>query len=87
MEKLASISILTTNRQKASSQINTVLTDNGSLIMSRMGVNVQKSCTEHCPGMILLALKGEESKINELFNELGKIPETIVKISFFEEIF
>ncbi len=87
MEKLASISILTTNRQKVSNQINTVLTENGHLIMSRMGVNVQKNCTDHCPGMILLAIKGDEGKINKLFEELSSISETAVKISFFEDSF
>lgn len=85
MEKLASITILTTNRQQNSSEINGLLTDSGHLIISRMGVNVQKSCTEHCPGMILLALKGEESKILELLNNLNKIEETRAEIHIFEE--
>lgn len=85
MEKLASITILTTNRQQNSSEINGLLTDGGHLIISRMGVNVQKSCTEHCPGMILLALKGEESKILELLNNLNKIEETRAEIHIFEE--
>ncbi|HNV12526.1 MAG TPA: hypothetical protein PK686_00675 [bacterium] len=85
MEKLASITILTTNRQQNSSEINGLLTDSGHLIISRMGVNVQKSCTEHCPGMILLALKGEESKILELLNNLNKIEETKAEIHIFEE--
>lgn len=87
MEKLASITILTSNRQVVSSQINTLLTANGHVIMSRMGVNVQKNCTEHCPGMILLAIKGNEDGINELFEGLSNIPETSVKISFFEDSF
>lgn len=87
MEKLASISILTTNRQKASNQINSLLTENGHLIMSRMGANVQKNCTDHCPGMILLAIKGDEGKINDLFSRLSEVEETVVKISFFEENF
>lgn len=85
MEKLASITILTTNRQQDSSEINRLLTENGHLIISRMGVNVQKSCTEHCPGMILLALKGEEIKILELLNNLNKIEETRAQINIFEE--
>ncbi len=85
MEKLASITILTTNRQQNSSEINGLLTDSGHLIISRMGVNVQKSCTEHCPGMILLALKGKESKILELLNNLNKIEETRAQINIFEE--
>lgn len=87
MEKLASITILTTNRQKVSSGINGVLTENGHLVMARMGVNVQKTCTEHCPGMILLAIKGNKEEIEVLFNKLNAIPETSVKMSFFEDSF
>lgn len=85
MEKLASITILTTNRQQNSTEINRILTENSHLIISRMGVNVQKACTDHCPGMILLALKGEESKMLELLNNLNKIEETRVQINIFEE--
>lgn len=87
MEKLASISIITSNRQVVSSQVNALLTDNGHIIMSRLGVNVQKSCTEHCPGMILLAIKGDEIEINQLFEALKEIAETSVKMSIFEDSF
>jgi hypothetical protein len=55
--------------------------------MARMGVNVQKNCTEHCPGMILLAIKGNKEEIDALFNKLNAIAETSVKMSFFEDSF
>lgn len=87
MEKLASITILTTNRQQNSSEINRLLTENGHLIISRMGVNVQKACTENCPGMILLALKGEESKILNMLESLNRMDETKAEIHLFQEEF
>jgi hypothetical protein len=55
--------------------------------MARMGVNVQKTCTESCPGLIILALKAESGEINELFEKLNKIEDLEAKISIFEEKF
>ena len=85
MQQLVSISILSTNRQETSARLNQVLTDNGHLIMSRLGVNVQKNCTEHCPGMIVLVLKGEIEKIKKFIEELEAISDLEVKCCFFEE--
>ena len=85
MQQLVSISILSTNRQETSVRLNQVLTDNGHLIMSRLGVNVQKNCTEHCPGMIVLVLKDESEKIKQFIKELEAISELEVKCCFFEE--
>lgn len=85
MQQLATISILTSNRQDVSSELNQLLTKNGHLIMSRLGVNVQKSCTEHCPGMIVLVLKDEKDKIDQFIEELGEISGLEIKTCFFEE--
>ncbi len=40
--------------------------------MSRLGVNVQRNCLEHCLGLIILAVKGETSKVIELEKNLKK---------------
>lgn len=85
MQQLATISILTSNRQDVSSELNQLLTKNGHLIMSRLGVNVQKSCTEHCLGMIVLVLKDEKDKIDQFIEELGEISGLEIKTCFFEE--
>jgi metal-responsive CopG/Arc/MetJ family transcriptional regulator len=85
MQQLVSISILSTNRQETSARLNQVLTDNGHLIMSRLGVNVQKNCTEHCPGMIVLVLKDESEKIKKFSEELEAISGLEVQCCFFEE--
>ena len=85
MEKLASITILTKNRQQNSPELNKILTEGGHLIMSRMGVNVQKTCTEHCPGMIILALKAKSEDIIGLFEKINRIDEVSAEMSMFED--
>jgi len=50
-----------------------------------MGVNVQRSCTEHCPGMILLAVQGDNTKMEELLLKLRSVEETKAEILVFNE--
>ncbi len=85
MEQLASITILTNDRQSVSDSLNKLLTSKGHLIMSRMGVNVQKNCTEHCPGLIVLVIKDKRVKIDQFIQELESIAGLVVKSCFFEE--
>lgn len=85
MEQLASITILTNDRQSVSESLNRLLTSKGHLIMARMGVNVQKSCTEHCPGLIVLVIKDKKVKIDQFIDELNSINGLEVKSCFFEE--
>ncbi|MDD3711238.1 MAG: hypothetical protein PHP37_01390 [Patescibacteria group bacterium] len=85
MEQLASITILTTNRQKVSSSLNNFLTKNGHLIMARLGVNITKTCIENCPGMIVLVLKAKKEDIAVFITGLEKIEELEIKTCFFEE--
>ncbi len=82
---LATISILATDRQAISAELNQVLSDSGHLIMSRLGVNVQRNCQAHCTGMIILAVEGEGPKIAELEQKLKTLPNLIVKISIMKE--
>ncbi len=85
MEQLASVTILTTNRQKVSNELNDFLTKNGHLIMARLGVNITKACTENCPGMIVIALKARKEDIAIFITGLEKIEELEIKSCFFEE--
>lgn len=82
---LATISILATDRQAASEELNKILTEAGHLIMSRLGVNVQRNCFEHCMGLIILAVEGDGPKIAELEERLKKLPHLIVKMSVMKE--
>ncbi len=82
---LATISILTTDRQSSSTDLNKILTEYGHLIMSRLGVNVQRNCFEHCMGLIILAVEGDGPKVSELEQNLKKIPYLNIKMSIMKE--
>lgn len=71
--KLGTITILTNDRQASSPELNQLLTDHGHHIMSRLGVNVQKTCTEHCTGLIVLAIEAEEKEIVEMTKKLNAL--------------
>jgi metal-responsive CopG/Arc/MetJ family transcriptional regulator len=72
-EILATITILLTDRQSNHSSMNQLLSENGHLIMARLGVNVQKKCLEHCTGLIVVAVEGEREKIQALTDSLNRI--------------
>lgn len=82
---LGTITIFTSDRQTVSAELNRLLTDSGHLIMSRLGVNVQKACVSHCPGLIILAVEGEEEKVLALEESLRDLPELDVKIAVMSE--
>ena len=82
---LATISILATDRQAVSGELNKILTEAGHLIMSRLGVNVQRNCFEHCLGLIILAVEGDGPKIAELEQKLKTLPNLTVKLSIMKE--
>lgn len=82
---LATISILASDRQAVSNDLNKILTDAGHLIMSRLGVNVQRNCFEHCLGLIILAVEGDGPKIAELEQKLKALPHLSVKLSIMKE--
>ena len=82
---LATISILTTDRQAVSAELNKILTDGGHLIMSRLGVNVQRNCFEHCTGLIVLAVEGDNERVAELEQKLKNLLHTNVKLHVMKE--
>ncbi len=82
---LATISILTSDRQATSQELNRILTDAGHLIISRLGVNVQRNCLAHCLGLVTLAVEGDGPKIAELEQALKTLPQTVVKMSVMQE--
>ncbi len=81
---LASISILVKDRKNNSASINKILTENGSLIMARLGVNLQRKCVENCQAMIVVAVEGKKEEVKELGEELQQTG-AVVKADIFEE--
>ncbi|NMB48394.1 hypothetical protein GYA13_03025 [Candidatus Kuenenbacteria bacterium] len=78
---LATLSIVVTDRQANVARVNSLLTNNGHLIMSRLGVNPSTACLAHCLGIIILVLSGEKSEIQKLAIDLGRLKGIKVKLS------
>ncbi|PLX22145.1 hypothetical protein C0584_00115 [Candidatus Parcubacteria bacterium] len=78
---LATITILIKDRQSHAKDVNQLLTDNGHLIMARLGVNVQKSCVEHCTGLITIAVEATATEISRLTKELDDLYGIVAKSS------
>lgn len=78
---LATITILVKDRQTNVPAVNQLLTDNGHLIMSRLGVNVEPKCMENCTGMISVAIKGTAKEIKDLTKKLNSLYGIVAKFN------
>ncbi len=78
-QHLATITILISDRQQNSEQVNRLLTKNGRLVMSRLGVNVQRKCLKNCLALMVVAVSGTIKEINDLTKEINKFVGVQVK--------
>lgn len=76
---LGTITILVGDRQNNSKALHEVLSENGHLIMARMGVNVHRMCTEKCTAMMSLAVEGTVKEINDLTKKIDKLYGIVAK--------
>jgi len=81
----ATITILVKDRQSNVARVNKLLTDNGHLIVARLGVNIEPKCIKYCTGMITLATKGSKEEIVELTKKLDKLYGIVAKASIMTE--
>ena len=78
---LATITVLVKDRQMHAQDVNKLLTENGHLIMARLGVNVQRSCVANCTGMVTVAVEGTAKQINSLTRKLDKLYGIVAKVN------
>lgn len=76
---LGTITILVKDRQVHAKDMNQMLTEHGHLIIARLGVNAQKSCVEHCTGMITIAVEGTAKEIKDLTKDLDGLYGIVAK--------
>ena len=76
---LATITILVKDRHEHSSEVNRVLTENGHLIMARLGVNVQRHCISHCTALITIAVEATAKDISRITKELNNLYGIVAK--------
>ncbi len=80
-KQLGTITILIEDRQTHANDVQQMLTEAGHLIMSRLGVNVQPACVEHCTGLIVVAMAATTKQINDLAKKLNKLYGIVAKAS------
>jgi len=76
---LATITILVKDREKNSPEVNRILTENGHLILARLGVNVQRHCIEHCTAMITISIEASSRDVRRITQELNGIYGIVAK--------
>ncbi|HBB37419.1 MAG: hypothetical protein UX02_C0001G0319 [Candidatus Moranbacteria bacterium GW2011_GWC1_45_18] len=79
---LATITIFVSDRKGLSASVNRILTNNGRLIMARLGVNVQRHCVQNCLALIVVAAEGTAKEIDALAKELNKLKGIKAKTCF-----
>ena len=82
---LGTITILVKDRYSQAPDVNQILTKHGSLILARLGVNLQPHCIEHCTAMITVAVSGTMSNIRSLTKELDEIYGIVAKTNIMTE--
>ena len=78
---LATITILVKDRQMHAKDVQKILTDNGHMIMARLGVNPQRSCVTNCTGLICIAIEGTAKEINDLAEKIDSLYGIVAKTS------
>ncbi|MBD3247679.1 hypothetical protein GF382_00115 [Candidatus Falkowbacteria bacterium] len=76
---LGTITILVKDRQKASVDLQKILTEAGHMIMARLGVNPQRACIEHCTGLVVLVVEGNARDISALAKKIDRIYGIVAK--------
>jgi len=76
---LATISILVKDRQTHAMQVNQILTDNGHIILARLGVNLSKSCVSNCTALITVAVEGGSEEIKTLTEKINSLYGIVAK--------
>ncbi len=76
---LATITILVKDRQMHAQDVQRILTENGHLIMARLGVNPQRQCIANCTGFIVIAVEGTAKEINDLTKKIDSLYGIVAK--------
>lgn len=82
---LGTITILVKDRKMHAKDVQRILTDNGNIIMARLGVNLQRSCIKHCTGLITVAVEGTAKQISDLTEEIDSLYGIVAKKSVVTE--
>ena len=76
---LGTITILVKDRHANSPDVNRVLSEQGNLVMARLGVNVQPLCVSGCTGLITVAVQGTAAEVSRLAKKLNSLYGIVAK--------
>jgi len=76
---LATITILVKDRQMHAQDVQKTLTENGHIILARLGVNPQRACIKNCTGLITIVVDGTAKQINDLTKKLNSLYGIVAK--------
>ncbi len=70
---LGAITVLIKDRHTHAKSVNEILTKHGKIILARLGVNTERTCTENYGGLITVAVEGTAEEVNALYKELDEL--------------
>jgi metal-responsive CopG/Arc/MetJ family transcriptional regulator len=76
---LGTITILIKERVTQAKSVNQILTERGKIIIARLGINLDRTKTTDCTGMITIAVEGTADEINDLNKELDELYGIVAK--------
>lgn len=82
---IATITILVKDRKTVSKEVNQILTENGHLILARLGVNLHRYCVENCTAMITIAVEGNTKEIKNITKKLDELYGIVAKTNIMTE--
>lgn len=78
-KELGTITILVKDRHAYSPDVNKVLSEQGNLVMARLGVNLQPLCLSGCTGLITVVVQGTLKEIGGLTKKLDSLYGIVAK--------
>jgi len=78
MSETKVVLILIDKRTDAALKVQEILTENGCIIKTRLGVHETTKCAEE--GLIFLNVEGSENDVNELIKELDNVKRVSAKL-------
>jgi len=78
---LATISILVKDRKSHADDVNRVLSENGDIILARLGFNAQNLNIKHCTGLITIVVKASKKEIKNLTKTIDVLYGIVAKVN------
>ena len=72
-KRLGTVTILVKDRHAFSPDVNRVLSEQGNLVMARLGGNIQPLCIKGCHALIVVAVQGTTKEISGLTKRLDSL--------------